>query len=239
MTQTSCELSDADFVLDGVSHTIRGMYTDEQLGYLAIFLKPAVSGEGLSFTIDGVAFAISDAAIHGPIGVPGTEAIFWDADPFRWTRGQRIPVSLTRLESEPEPELEPEAPSAPTDVMVEAGDMMLTVTWDEPDDSGTSLVTGYRVQYRPAGGTWTVYHRNGLVRETTIEGLVNGVEYHVRVAAINDAGTGPYSASEAGTPMATEEVPTAALPFFGALALAAGLVAAGRRRLRARRFLTK
>ena len=41
------------------------------------------------------------------------------------------------------------------------------------------------------------------------------------------------SAEAKQTPM----VPTPALPVFGALALGAGLVAAGRRRLRARRLL--
>ncbi|MCY3842870.1 MAG: fibronectin type III domain-containing protein [Acidobacteria bacterium] len=122
----------------------------------------------------------------------------------------------------------------PTDVMVEAGDMMLTVTWDKPDNRGSSPVTGYSVQFRQAGGVWADHAHDGLMREATIDELLNRVAYQVRVAAMNDAGMGPYSEPEAGTPMAPEEeaVPTPALPLFGAIALAGALVAAGRRRMR-------
>ena len=118
--------------------------------------------------------------------------------------------------------------------------MMLMVSWDKPDNSGSSSVTGYSVQFRQAGGTWTDHDHDGLIRETTIDGLVNGVEYHVQVAAMSDAGMGAYSETEPGVPMMPEEdVPTPAQPLFGVLALGAGLVAAGRRRLRAQRLLKK
>ena len=123
--------------------------------------------------------------------------------------------------------------------------MMLMVTWDKPEDAffsatwatrsaaeGASAITGYSVQYRPAGADWIDHDHEGLVRETTIEGLVNDARYQVQVAAMNDAGMGPYSERESGKPMAMEEVPTPALPFFGALALAGALAAAGRRRMR-------
>jgi hypothetical protein len=158
------------------------------------------------------------------------------------------PAPTPAPETDPAPD--PEAPSAPTDVMVEAGDMMLMVTWDKPEE-GASAITGYSVQYRPVGADWIDHDHEGLVRETTIEGLVsparasrpstparkgkglvNDARYQVQVAAMNDAGMGPYSEPESGTPMATEVVPTPALPFFGALALAGALAAAGRRRMR-------
>ena len=111
--------------------------------------------------------------------------------------------------------------------------MMLTVTWDKPDNSGNSPVTGYSVQFRQAGGVWADHAHDGLMRETAIDELLNGVRYEVRVAATNDAGMGPYSEPESGTPMMPEEeVPTPALPLFGAIALAGALAAAGRRRMR-------
>jgi hypothetical protein len=146
----------------------------------------------------------------------------------------------------PEPEVEP--PSRPTAVKVEAGDGMLTVTWDKPDLPGTSAITGYGVFYRQAGGVWSrnPVGADPLERMATIEGLANGVAHEVRVHAMNEAaGYSPASEIVTVTPMegAGEEdeddpMPTPALPIFGAMALGAGLLAAGRARLRNRRALS-
>ena len=67
----------------------------------------------------------------------------------------------------------------------------------------------------------------------TITGLTNGTEYYVVVSSYNErsATMSAKSVEARQTPM----MPTPALPVFGVLALGAGLVAAGRRRLRARR----
>ena len=73
----------------------------------------------------------------------------------------------------------------------------------------------------------------GVMEEYTFEGLMNGTEYTVQVAARNEIGLGEPSDEEMATPMPT--TPTPALPLFGAFALGAGLLAVGRRRLRRRR----
>ena len=67
----------------------------------------------------------------------------------------------------------------------------------------------------------------------TIMGLMNGTEYYVVVSSYNERSRSrsANSIQARQTPM----MPTPALPVFGVLALGAGLVAAGRRRLRARR----
>ena len=72
----------------------------------------------------------------------------------------------------------------------------------------------------------------GVMTEYTFEGLMNGTEYTVQVAARNEIDLGEYSDEEMATPMAA--TPTPALPLFGAFALGAGLLAAGRARLRRR-----
>ena len=134
---------------------------------------------------------------------------------------------------------DPEEPmtkiGAPTEVMVKPGDMMLMVSWNKPD-MGADMVKGYNVQYRQAGGAWSDI--NVLMeRKATIEGLQNGVKYSVRVMAYGTGDMkGEYSEEMMATPMVT---PVPALPIFGALALGAGLVAAGRRRLRAQRLLKR
>ena len=139
------------------------------------------------------------------------------------------------------------APEAPTGVMAEPGDGMLTVTWEKPNNDGGSVVTGYSVRYQQVGGTWTTADKTATAREATVTGLANDVEHHVQVAAMNAVGMGAYSASVMATPMAMDPepepeptpTPTPALPLFGVLALGAGLAAAGRNRLRARRLLKK
>ena len=139
---------------------------------------------------------------------------------------------------DPDPD-DPEEPmtkiGAPTEVMVKPGDMMLMVSWNKPD-MGADMVKGYNVQYRQAGGAWSDI--NVLMeRKATIEGLQNGVKYSVRVMAYGTGDMmGEYSQEMMATPTVT---PVPALPIFGALALGAGLVAAGRRRLRAQRLLKR
>ena len=51
---------------------------------------------------------------------------------------------------------------------------------------------------------------------------------------MNAVGMGAYSASKMATPTAMDPAPTPALPLFGAVALGAGLLAAGRARIRRR-----
>jgi hypothetical protein len=134
---------------------------------------------------------------------------------------------------EPSPTVSKMAPP-----MVEAGDKMLKVSWTEP--ASEKSITHYQLDYKTASATtWMAKAMNVTAMEYTIDGLINGTAYLVRVRAVDSAGAmGEWSDSGSGTPMAMEEpeepMPTPALPIFGALALGAGLVAAGRRRLRRR-----
>ena len=80
----------------------------------------------------------------------------------------------------------------------------ITMIWNVPDDNGGSAIIGYTVDYAIApSGTWQTQSDSALVmnttRETTISGLDDGVEYNLRVAAINDVGTGTYSDNATAT----------------------------------------
>ncbi|HWB65715.1 MAG TPA: fibronectin type III domain-containing protein, partial [Mycobacteriales bacterium] len=96
-------------------------------------------------------------------------------------------------------------PDAPTAVSAVPGDTQAIVSWSAPANHGGSAITGYDVQFSSNGGTtWTSgpasFHTNPATSET-VTGLTNGTAYLFRVAAINSAGTGPYSAaSTAVTP---------------------------------------
>ena len=118
--------------------------------------------------------------------------------------------------------------SEPTNFEVEVGDMMIMASWGKPTE-GADLVKGYRLSARSAGN---VVERVdvGMKYEGTLEGLTNGVEYFVVVCPYDGYDVSYSCMTEAAvTPMG---VP--ALPIFGAVALGAGLLAAGRARLRRR-----
>ena len=148
-------------------------------------------------------------------------------------------------------------------VMVASGDEELTVSWTAPhpggsDQTDVKLAT-YDLQYRESetatsvAGDWMPelpekpMSVKGDLTKATIKDLENDVMYDVQVRALNTAGgKGTYSrqtGDTSGTPSAdgttttTPTTPTPALPLVGILGLGAGLVAAGRRRLRRRQAL--
>ena len=124
-----------------------------------------------------------------------------------------------------------EKPEMVDDLELEAGDMMIMAMWDEAETHEDFPLTGYELRVTPKDGQTDVMNI-GVMTEYTIMNLMNGTEYTVTVAARNEIGLGPASDAEKATPMAM--TPTPALPLFGAFALGAGLLAAGRARLRRR-----
>ena len=111
---------------------------------------------------------------------------------------------------------------------IEGRDASIYLMWSAVDGA-----TGYQygwdfVDGLAAGGSGVV---PGGGTSHTITGLENGQEYAVWVWAVGE-GEGTPSDARHATPMAP--TPTPALPIFGAVALGAGLLAAGRARLRRR-----
>lgn len=126
------------------------------------------------------------------------------------------------------------------DVMITPGDKMLMVEWEDPlpGDAKFDLeIEKYMVQFSMKEKTgykdWVHMPTEPMV---SITGLDNGTMYYVRIKAVNDAGgeSADWSIPKMGTPSADAPMPTPALPLFGAFALGAGLLAAGRARLRRR-----
>ena len=92
----------------------------------------------------------------------------------------------------------PPAPSAPpTSVSVsEVTFSSITVQWGPVDCiHRNGDITGYSVQYGEvgSGSTQTMPVSGGSSTETTISGLMPSTVYSVQVAAMNSAGTGPYT----------------------------------------------
>lgn len=96
--------------------------------------------------------------------------------------------------------------------------------WTPPADNGGTNLTGYRVLYRPSGGSWSSTGKLGTSSQTTITGLSPSTTYEFRVAAVNavsDAHNASYTATSAhtgtnATVTATTkaDVPADVLPVF-------------------------
>jgi hypothetical protein len=92
------------------------------------------------------------------------------------------------------------APDSPTGVSGTRSNASASLSWAAPSNNGGSAVQDYVVQYSSDGGSnWTTFS-DGFAESTgtTVTGLTNGVEYVFRVAAINAAGQGAWSALSGG-----------------------------------------
>ena len=98
-------------------------------------------------------------------------------------------------------------PGTPRSLEVEtAGTGELAVTWQPPESNGGSDVTGYRVQWKLATGSWDTEADVSSATTTgnpyTIGSLLLDTEYTVRVIATNGVGDGPPSAERTETAQA-------------------------------------
>ncbi len=106
------------------------------------------------------------------------------------------------------PEGSASMPLPPAELTVHPGDGILGLEWDPPlQEDPRAPVTGYRVRYRPEGGSsWTNVSRSDQsLRVQTISGLRNGSTYEVAVASVNHVGTGVAWTTSRGTPMGSTD----------------------------------
>ena len=109
------------------------------------------------------------------------------------------------LTSVPTEAVQPAVPQAPQNVLASPRDAStLDVSWEAPASDGGSAITSYVVQWKKATDSWDttsdVSEMTVSVTSHRITGLVEGVEYTVRVAAANDVGQGASSSDAYGTP---------------------------------------
>ena len=88
---------------------------------------------------------------------------------------------------------------APTDLLAEATDAAVTLTWEAPEDDGGAAITDY--QYRiDQTGEWISIGSTDTTH--TVTGLVNGTEYVFQVRAVTAAGNSAPSNRVEATPRA-------------------------------------
>jgi titin len=97
-----------------------------------------------------------------------------------------------------------EAPGAPTGVEVavsgDDGDA-LDVSWTAPEESGTSDVTGYVVQWKSGDDDYSADNQSSVDgTSSTADGLTQGTAYTFRVAAVSDDGQSDWSDEASGNP---------------------------------------
>ncbi|MDE2975083.1 MAG: fibronectin type III domain-containing protein [Gemmatimonadota bacterium] len=94
-------------------------------------------------------------------------------------------------------------PGRPTRLTARAdGDTAIDLSWTEPADTGTSDITGYKIdESTDAGANWTVRVANTGNKNTSYKrtGLSAGTTRHYRVSAINRSGAGEASDTAAAT----------------------------------------
>ena len=107
-------------------------------------------------------------------------------------------------------------PAAPVIDSVADSSEALAVAWSAPDNAGASAITAYDVSYirgdaaDKSDDQWNVVEdvwSPGGSLQYTMETLTGGVQYDVRVRAVNEDGDGLWSAAETGTPT-TGKTPT-------------------------------
>ena len=101
------------------------------------------------------------------------------------------------------------AADAPMLDYVDPGEQSLTVSWQPPDDTGASAVTGYDVRHirsdapnKANDAAWTVLEgaAPATARQFTVTGLADGIRRDVQVRAVNRVAAGAWSATGRATP---------------------------------------
>ena len=87
----------------------------------------------------------------------------------------------------------PGPPDAPT--VSDIDSTLMTVTWTTPSVDGGSPITGYILERKEKTATRWIKVTKEPVTEMTliVKDLVESNEYEYHVAAVNKAGTGPFS----------------------------------------------
>ena len=98
-------------------------------------------------------------------------------------------------------------PAAPTSLTATGGNAQASLAWTAPSNNGGSAITGYTVEYTPSGGSAQTVSTGSSSASYTLTGLTNGTAYTVRVAAVNAAGTGSYTAASSSVTPSAASVP--------------------------------
>ena len=115
-------------------------------------------------------------------------------------------VSITVTISVTDVNEQPATPAAPTVARTAGTTNSLTVSWTAPGLNGGPALTGYNLQYRTGGGSWTTVTPSGTGTTATIGSLSAGTAYEVQVQALNGETPSAWSPSGTGTTIAAPTI---------------------------------
>lgn len=108
-------------------------------------------------------------------------------------------------------------PGLPTGLTATIGDGSVSLAWSAPASDGGSSVTDYVIEMKlSTDSSWTTV--NDGVRtlpSATISSLTNTASYDFRVAAVNAVGSGSFTSSVSGTPLARPSTPQSLTVTYG------------------------
>jgi titin len=105
----------------------------------------------------------------------------------------------------------PVPPGAPGGLTGTRGNSQVALSWSAPSSNGGSAITDYIIEHSTnSGASWTRFtDATSPATSATVTGLTNGTAYIFRVAAVNSAGTGGFSANSSSlTPATKPSAPT-------------------------------
>jgi fibronectin type 3 domain-containing protein len=99
-------------------------------------------------------------------------------------------------------------PSEPEKLLANAGDGLISVSWNPPISDGNSSITNYRIYRGTAPGGEAFLLEIGNTTMHNDIGLMNGQIYYYKVSAVNGIGEGPLSNGSYATPTSVPGAPT-------------------------------
>ena len=146
----------------------------------------------------------ADLDFSAATGPTGDHGYLFATTGLSWSSGDTLTLRLSLPAVPPPPPPPPgprqTVPGAPTNLMAEATDAAVTLTWDAPEDDGGSAVTDYEYRINGRGGWVSI---DSTLTTYTVTGLVNGTTYVFQVRAVNAAGRSLPSNRAEATPRAT------------------------------------
>ena len=102
----------------------------------------------------------------------------------------------------------PDVPDSPTNLLAHpSSPTRVDLFWNTPENDGGSPITGYKIEVKEGGGSYTILDNNtgNATTAYTHTDLTTNVSYIYRVYAINDEGTSNFSIEDIATPRSTSE----------------------------------
>ena len=221
-------LTDDDFEYSGSTYTVKALFATtgavyfevDQAGLPEVLTLELVNAVG-TWTIAFSDKAVNSTSTRWIFGIAATGGNSDQRAAFEVGKVATVCLRLTtatnacpaaRYGDPPLAPLAPLALSAPTVSAVSGQSDRLSVSWMAPSD-GSSAITDYDVRYcRGAAAAcatdadFTGHVFTGTATAATIAMLMAATEHQVQVRATNAGGTGPWSASGAGTTAAAVQV---------------------------------